>query len=84
MEILDGVSVVTTIAASVIASIYWLCASRVKIPSFPDVGFDSDSSVFLPVKDALDKGARLNTVAAAWSGIAAMAEGVNVLLQHVT
>ena len=54
----------------------WFWASSVRLPPFPDVGFDSTSKVFDPVYDALKRTSRRNTFAAVMSGIAALAFAV--------
>ena len=62
------------------AAILWLLASWVRIPPFPDVGFDSDSSVFEPVRGALVRSSRLNAWAAFFAGLSALAGAVAQLL----
>jgi hypothetical protein len=64
---------------SLIAACLWLWASRTPIPTFPDVGFDSDSSVFEPVRSALLTASRRNAYAAFISAVAALALGVAAL-----
>jgi hypothetical protein len=61
--------------ASLIAAVLWFLASTVRIPAFPDVGFDSGSEVFEPVRKALIAASRLNAAAAFFSAIAAICFG---------
>lgn len=63
----------TAALCSLTAAILWWRASRVEIPRFPDVGFDSDSVVFDPIRDALGMSSRRNAIAASFSGLAALA-----------
>jgi hypothetical protein len=65
------------------AAIAWLEASLVRIPPFPDVGFNSYSSVFEPVRTALRATSRRNALAAALSCVAALA-GALTSLCHLT
>ena len=67
--------------ASLIAAGLWFLASLVRIPAFPDVGLDSGSEVFEPVRKALSKASRLNAAAAFVSAIAAVCAGI-ALFQH--
>lgn len=50
--------------AGLLAAVMWLLASLVRVPPFPDVGFDSTSEVFEPVRQALAKGSSRNAWAA--------------------
>lgn len=59
--------------ASAIAALLWLIASATPIPAFPDVGLDSGSEVFEPVRRAIQTAARRNAWAASISGAAALA-----------
>jgi hypothetical protein len=58
--------------SSFVAAGFWFAASFTKIPAFPDVGLDSGSWVFEPVRSALRAASRRNAVAAAFSGLAAL------------
>ena len=71
LSIISNVSGAIGAIASLAAAILWLWASRVEIPPFPDVGWDSDSKVFDPIRDAFAKSARLNAWAARASCLAA-------------
>ena len=62
------------------AAILWFCASLVRVPPFPDVGFNSSSSVFRPVHAALVKASRLNASAAACATIGALCAAASALL----
>jgi hypothetical protein len=64
---------------SLIAAVLWFWASSTPIPAFPDVGFDSDSAVFEPVRSALRIAGRRNALAALCSGLAALAFSVEPL-----
>jgi hypothetical protein len=66
-------------ATSFVAAVLWYWASRTPIPAFPDVGFDSDSSVFEPVRSALQTASRRNARAALISSGAALAFSVAFL-----
>jgi ABC-type antimicrobial peptide transport system permease subunit len=72
-------AILVSCGASFVAAAFWLQASRVPMPPFPDVGLDSVSSVFDPVRDALKTASRLNTRAAVFSGVAALAFGVALI-----
>jgi hypothetical protein len=63
-------------AASFVAAGLWWWASRTPIPAFPDVGLGSHSSVFEPVRSALQTPSRQNALAALISSLAALALGV--------
>ena len=60
------------ILAAFLAAFFWLWASFTHIPPFPDVGFDSDSSVFEPVRMALRKANKRNALAAFFAALAAL------------
>jgi len=64
---------------SFVAAFCWFVASLTKIPPFPDVGLDSGSWVFEPVRSALRAASRRNAVAAAFSGLAALLYAVALL-----
>jgi hypothetical protein len=66
-------------AATFVAAGLWYWASRTPIPAFPDVGLDSHSSVFEPVRSALQTASRRNAGAALISALAASALGVALL-----
>jgi hypothetical protein len=66
--------------SALIAAVLWFWASSTPIPAFPDVGLDSDSTVFEPVRRALQSAGRRNAWAAFFSGVAALALSVNSLL----
>ena len=70
-----------SIAAGFVAAGLWWKAAGILIPPFPDVGFDSDSSVFEPVRQALVDGANWNKWAAGVTGIAVAAQAAAVALQ---
>jgi hypothetical protein len=74
-EIALGANVVSG-AAAFIAAALWFWASRTPIPAFPDVGFDSGSWVFDPIRNALATASNRNAWAAFFSGAAALAFGV--------
>lgn len=65
---------------ALVAAALWLAASRVRVPPFPDVGFDSHSGVFEPVRVALSKTSRLNAYAAIFAGLSAIASAIPRLL----
>jgi hypothetical protein len=65
---------------SLLAATLWFHASRTPIPKFPDVGLDSDSSVFEPVRDALLVASHRNKQAAAASALAALFTGLALVL----
>ena len=71
----DAANIVGAVASFGAAGL-WFWASSVRLPPFPDVGFDSASKVFEPVYDALKRASRRNTFAAVMSGIAALAFAV--------
>jgi hypothetical protein len=66
-------------AASFVAAGLWWWASLTPIPAFPDVGLGSYSSVFEPVRGALQTASRRNAWAASISSLAALAFGVAFL-----
>ena len=66
--------------AALVAAGLWWWASRVPIPPFPDVGFDSYSSVFDPVWNALSTGSRRNAWAARSAALAAALQAVSSML----
>jgi hypothetical protein len=59
------------LVGSLIAACCWLWASLTKIPPFPDVGFDSGSWVFEPVRAALGRANKRNAIAAFFAALAA-------------
>jgi hypothetical protein len=75
VEIALGANVVSG-AAAFIAAALWFWASRTPIPPFPDVGLDSGSWVFDPIRNALATASNRNAWAAFFSGVAALALGV--------
>jgi hypothetical protein len=64
------------LVTSLVAAIFWLWASLTKIPPFPDVGLDSDSSVFESLHIALRRASRRNAVAALFSGLTAVSSAL--------
>jgi hypothetical protein len=84
VELVDFETVASGIAAtfSLVAAVLWWQASRISIPPFPDVGLDSYSIVFEPVRNALAEGARRNAAAALVSGLAAAAACV-AFITHI-
>ena len=72
-----GANVVSA-AAAFIAAALWFWASRTPMPPFPDVGFDSGSWVFDPIRDALATASNRNKKAAVFSGVAALAFAVAI------
>ena len=85
MTIASSIEVVAVgagaVAGGCAAALWWL-ASCVNIPSFPDVGIDSASSVFDPVRNALRESAERNARAAVVSGSAAASAFVG-FIAHV-
>ena len=69
----------SAVAALTAAGLWWW-ASCVPIPPFPDVGFDTYSSVFDPVWNALSTGSRRNAWAARTAGLAAALQALSSLL----
>jgi hypothetical protein len=69
---MTNVATIIGCGTSLVAAIFWLWASLTKIPPFPDVGLDSGSWVFEPVRSALRAANRRNAWAAFFSGIAAL------------
>ena len=67
--------------ASFVAAIFWGWAAVTKLPSFPDVGWDSDRTVFDPIAKSLRNSARRNAIAAAFSFVAATSALVAFLAQ---
>src|SRR4051812_28311704 len=76
---LEQPATIISCGASFVAAILWFYAARTNVPPFPDVGLDSDSSVFEPVRSALRKANRRNASAALSSAIAALAYAVALL-----
>jgi hypothetical protein len=66
-------------AVSFVAAGLWYWASCTPIPAFPDVGLGSHSSVFEPVRSALQTASRRNAWAAFISALAALMFGVAFL-----
>jgi hypothetical protein len=64
------------ILTALLAAFFWLWASVTDIPPFPDVGFDSDSSVFEGVRSALRLASRRNAIAAFFAALAAACSAV--------
>jgi hypothetical protein len=75
----NGIGVVT----APVAAFFWWWASFTDIPPFPDVGFDSDSSVFEGVRSALRLASRRNAVAAFFAALAAASSAVTFVCQMV-
>jgi hypothetical protein len=73
---MSNVATIIGCGASLVGALFWLWASFTTIPPFPDVGWDSGSWVFEPVRNALRSASRRNAVAAFFSGIAAFAFAV--------
>jgi hypothetical protein len=64
--------------SALLAAFFWLWASLVFIPPWPDVGWYLD--VFEPFRRALQKVSRLNAIAAAFAGVAAFAGAAEMML----
>ena len=64
--------------SALVAAFFWLWASLVFIPPWPDVGWYLD--VFEPFRRALQKVSRLNAIAAAFAGLAAFTGAVEIML----
>ena len=75
----NGAAILFSLAAACL----WFWASAIKIPPFPDVGFDSGGWVFEPVRAAMSKSAKRNALAALFSGLASIAAFVS-LAGHAT
>jgi len=80
VAIITSIANIIGIASSLLAAFFWLWASVTYIPPFPDVGFDSYSSVFEPVRTALRSTSKRNAIAAFFAAIAALSSGVNFSL----
>jgi hypothetical protein len=76
MGTLRVASTIASVGAAFIAAVFWFWASATRIPPFPDVGLDSSSDVFDPVRNALRKANQLNAVAAFFSGVAALVAAI--------
>jgi hypothetical protein len=61
---------------SLLAAVFWFCAAVTRIPPFPDVGFDSNSKVFEPVRKALQRASMLNAIAAGFATLAAISAAI--------
>jgi len=83
LAVVEQIAKIIVIFTSAAAGFFWIWASLTKIPLFPDVGFDSDSSVFEPIRKALQTSSRRNAIAACFAGLAAVASVV-VRLPSVT
>ena len=64
--------------SALVAAFFWIWASLVLIPPWPDVGWYLD--VFEPFRRALQKVSRLNAIAAAFAGVAAFAGAAEMML----
>lgn len=70
---MSGAAKAVEVLAALAAAGLWLMASLVRVPPFPDVGWDSPSAVFEPIHAALRKASRQNAIAAACAAVAAIA-----------
>ena len=69
----------TSAGAALIAAVLCGGASLIRVPPFPDVGFDSASSLFQPIHRALRRASRLNAWSAGFAAVAATAGGLAAL-----
>jgi hypothetical protein len=82
LAVLEFWATIAGIATSVGAAFFWLRASLTTIPPFPDVGFDSHSGIFEPVRSALQLASSRNATAAFFASLAALSSAV-VFICHV-
>ena len=71
------------IGAGLVAAVLWLAASLVKVPPFPDVGLDSHSGVFEPVRQAIGRASRWNAWAAGVTAGAVLLQALSLLAHQV-
>lgn len=64
-----------------LAAALWWRASAIEIPPFPDVGWDSHSAVFEPVRQAMARSSFWNRIAAAVTGLSVFAQAMALALQ---
>lgn len=76
LAVVEQLANIIGIGTSLFAAFFWMWASCTKIPAFPDVGLDSYSSVFDPVRNALRLASRRNAIAAFFASLAAIAYAV--------
>ena len=72
------------IVTGLLSAALWLWASTTRIPPFPDVGADSGSEVFEPVRQALVRGATINAWAAGVTALAVLAQALSLALHAIS